>query len=42
MSHLDDTSGQSIRQQLEEFLEINEGEDLLRNIFEWMLQELIE
>ena len=42
MSQHDDTPGQSIRQQLEEFLETNEGDDLLRNIVEWTLQELIE
>ncbi len=32
MSQDDDTPGQSIRQQLEEFLETNEGEHLLRTI----------
>ena len=42
MSQQDDNPGQSLRQQLEEFLETNEGENLLRNIVEWILQELIE
>jgi putative transposase len=42
MSQHDDTLGQSIRQQFEEFLETKEGDDLLRNIVEWILQELIE
>ena len=42
MSQQDDTVGQSLRQQLEEFLETNEGDDLLRKIVEWTLQELIE
>jgi len=40
MSQPDDTLRKSLRQQLEEFLETNEGEDLLRNIVEWILQEL--
>ena len=42
MSQHDDTPGKSIRQQYEEFLETNEGDDLLRKIVEWTLQELIE
>ena len=42
MSQHDDTPGKSIRQQYEEFLETNEGDDLLRNIVGWILQELIE
>ena len=41
MSQHDDTPGQSIQQQLEEFLETNDGDDLLRSIVEWILQELI-
>lgn len=42
MSQHDDTSGLSFRKQLEEYLETSEGGDLLRNIVEWILQELIE
>ena len=38
----DDTAGLSFRKQLEEYLETSEGGDLLRNIVEWILQELIE
>jgi len=34
MSQPDDTLRQSLRQQIEEFLETNEGEDLLCNIVE--------
>ncbi len=39
-SQPDDALRKSFRQQLEEFLEINEGKDILRNIVEWILQEL--
>ena len=42
MSHTNDTLRQSFRQRLEQLLETKEGEDLLRNIVEWILQELLE
>ena len=42
MSQHDDTLRQSSRQQLEGFLETNEGEDLLCYIVKWILHELIE
>lgn len=42
MSQHDDTSGLSFRKQLEAYLETSEGGDLLRDIVEWILQELIE
>ena len=42
MSQHDDTSGLSFRKQLKAYLETSEGGDLLRNIVEWILQELIE
>ena len=42
MSQHDDTSGLTFRKQLEEYLETSEGGDFLRNIVEWLLQELIE
>ena len=42
MSQTNDTLRQSFRQRLEQLLETNEGEDLLKKIVEWILQELLE
>ena len=41
-SQSDATLRQSLRQQLEKILGTNEGEDLLRDIVEWILQESVE
>jgi hypothetical protein len=42
MSQHDDTLRQSLQQHFEELQETQEANDLLRNIVEWILQELIE
>ena len=42
MSQQNNTLRETLRQHLEELQETQEGGDLLRNLVEWILQELIE
>lgn len=42
MSQQDNTLRKKLRQQLEEFQETDEGKDVLRDLVEWLFQELIE
>ena len=42
MSHKDDTLKQRLRQHLENLEEMNEDKDWLRDLVEWLVQELLE
>jgi len=42
MSQPDNSLRETFRQLFKEFQEIQEGDDLLRNLVEWVLQDLIE
>jgi putative transposase len=42
MSHNDDTLKQRLRQQLENLEEVNEDKDWLRDLVEWLVQELLD
>ena len=42
MSQQDDTLRQRLRQQLDNIEEVNEGTDWLRDLVEWLVQELLE
>jgi transposase-like protein len=42
MSHKDDTLNQRLRQQLENLEEVNEDKDWLRDLVEWLVQELLD
>ena len=42
MSQPDNTLKETLQQHFKEFQETQEGNDLLRNLVEWILQELIE
>ena len=42
MSHNDDTLKKRLRQQLENLEEVNEDKEWLRDLVEWLVQELLE
>ena len=42
MSHKDDTLNQRLRQHLDNIEEVKEGTDWLRDLVDWLVQELLE